>query len=105
MKSVKLGAVSPPYEARLRWDEGEEIAVRGTVYPLLGDSGEVVAIEGVLADVSAEQAARTRLVQADRLSTIGTLARMFVLFTLTTVTFSLLALLWLYLGFNEMAGH
>lgn len=38
-------------------------------------------------------------------SVIGTLARMFVLFTLTTVTFSLLALLWLYLGFNEMAGH
>lgn len=38
-------------------------------------------------------------------STIGTLARMFVLFTLTTVTFSFLALLWLYLGFNEMAGH
>lgn len=38
-------------------------------------------------------------------SVIGTIARMFVLFTLTTVTFSLLALLWLYLGFNEMAGH
>jgi hypothetical protein len=38
-------------------------------------------------------------------SVFGTLARMFVLFTLTTVTFSLLALLWLYLGFNEMAGH
>lgn len=38
-------------------------------------------------------------------SIFGTLARMFVLFTLTTVTFSLLALLWLYLGFNEMAGH
>ncbi len=37
-------------------------------------------------------------------STIGTLARMFVLFNLTTVTFSLLAILWLYLGFNEMAG-
>ncbi|HWQ86868.1 DUF3667 domain-containing protein [Brevundimonas sp.] len=38
-------------------------------------------------------------------SVIGTLARMFVLFTLTTVTFTLLALLWLYLGFNEMARH
>ena len=38
-------------------------------------------------------------------SVFGTLARMFVLFTLTTVTFTLLALLWLYLGFNEMAGH
>ena len=71
---AKRGEVSPPYEARLRWGDREEIAVRGTVYPLLGDSGEVAAIEGVLADVSAEQAARTRLVQADRLSTIGTLA-------------------------------
>jgi len=38
-------------------------------------------------------------------STIGTLARMFVLWNLTTVTFAILALLWLYLGFNEMAGH
>lgn len=38
-------------------------------------------------------------------SVFGTLARMFVLFTLTSVTFTLLALLWLYLGFNEMAGH
>jgi len=38
-------------------------------------------------------------------SAIGTVARMFVLFTLTTVTFTLLGLLWLYLGFNEMAGH
>jgi hypothetical protein len=38
-------------------------------------------------------------------SVIGTLARMFVLWNLTTVTFAILAILWLYLGFNEMAGH
>lgn len=38
-------------------------------------------------------------------SVIGTLARMFALWTMTTVTFTLLVLLWLYLGFNEMAGH
>jgi hypothetical protein len=38
-------------------------------------------------------------------SVIGTLARMFALFNLTAITFSMLALLWLYLGFNEMAGH
>lgn len=38
-------------------------------------------------------------------STFGTLARMFVLWNLTTVTFAFLAILWLYLGFNEMAGH
>lgn len=38
-------------------------------------------------------------------SVLGTVARMGALFVLTTVAFSLLALLWLYLGFNEMAGH
>lgn len=38
-------------------------------------------------------------------SAIGTVARMAALGVMTTVTFSLLALLWLYLGFNEMAGH
>jgi len=38
-------------------------------------------------------------------SIFGTLARMFLLFNLTAVAFSLLAVLWLYLGFNDMAGH
>ena len=38
-------------------------------------------------------------------SAFGTVVRMIVLFFLTSFTFSLLALLWLYLGFNEMAGH
>ncbi len=38
-------------------------------------------------------------------SIFGTLVRMFVLFNLTAVAFSLLAVLWLYLGFSEMAGH
>ncbi|MDB5422451.1 MAG: hypothetical protein JWR59_2398 [Brevundimonas sp.] len=38
-------------------------------------------------------------------SAFGTAARMSVLFILTTITFTLLGLLWLYLGFNEMAGH
>ena len=38
-------------------------------------------------------------------SAVGTLARMSALFVLTTIAFSLLAVLWLYLGFNEMAGH
>lgn len=37
-------------------------------------------------------------------STFGTLARMAVLFVMTNITFTLLALLWLYLGFNDMAG-
>lgn len=71
---ARLGAPSAPYEARLRRREGEAIMARGTVYPLISDRGRVVAIEGVLADVSTEHAARTRLVQIDRLSTLGTLA-------------------------------
>jgi PAS domain S-box-containing protein len=71
---AKTGAEALPYEARLTRRHGEEIVARGTVYPIFGEQGEVIAIEGVLADVSAERAARTRLVQADRLSTLGTLA-------------------------------
>src|SRR5262249_45091664 len=35
---------------------------------------KVIAIEGILADVSAEHAARARAVQADRLSSLGLLA-------------------------------
>ncbi len=72
--SARRGVTGSPYEARLRRRDGEGIAARGTVYPLLDADGDVIAIEGVLADVSAEQAARTRLVQSDRLSTIGSLA-------------------------------
>ncbi len=80
------GATSLPYEARLRCREGETsrlgyaperpptITVRGSVYPLLAEGGLVIAVEGVLADVSVEHAARARLVQTDRLSTLGTLA-------------------------------
>jgi PAS domain S-box-containing protein len=74
VEDAKAGKVSPPYEARLQWGSGDEIAVRGTVYPLVGERGNVVAIEGILADVSAEHAARSRAVQADRLSTLGMLA-------------------------------
>ncbi|HEY4119373.1 MAG TPA: ATP-binding protein, partial [Byssovorax sp.] len=62
------------YEARLTRKVGDAITARGTVYPLLTEGGEVAAIEGVVADVSAEQTARRRLVQTDRLATLGTLA-------------------------------
>ncbi len=64
----------PPYEARLLRRNDDAITARGTVYPLLSEGGELVAIEGLLVDVSAEHAARTRLVQNDRLATLGTLA-------------------------------
>ena len=65
---------SPPYEARLSRRNEDTITARGTVYPLLSEGGELVAIEGLLVDVSAEHTARTRLVQNDRLATLGTLA-------------------------------
>lgn len=71
---ARAGKISPSYEARLRWLAGDEIAVRGTIYPLRGDDGEVVAIEGILADVSAEHAARSQAIQTDRLSVLGLLA-------------------------------
>jgi PAS domain S-box-containing protein len=69
---ARVGELSPPYETRLRW-ANREITVRGTIYPLR-DERHVVAIEGILADVSAEHAARARAVQADRLSSLGLLA-------------------------------
>ena len=71
---ARQGAPAAPYEARLRGRRGDAIPLRGTVYPLLSEQGAVVAIEGVLADVSAEQHQRKRLVQLDRLSTLGKLA-------------------------------
>jgi signal transduction histidine kinase/ActR/RegA family two-component response regulator len=64
----------PPYEARLSRRNDDTITARGTVYPLLSERGELVAIEGLLIDVSAEHTARTSLVQNDRLATLGTLA-------------------------------
>lgn len=74
IEQARAGHGAALYEARLRRRHGEEITVQGNVYPMLDAKGSVVAIEGVLADVSSEQAARSRLVQADRLSTLGTLA-------------------------------
>jgi signal transduction histidine kinase len=68
------GLCSSPYEARLARRANVVMTARGTIYPLLGKSGNVVAIEGLFMDVSVEHAARTRLIQADRLTTLGTLA-------------------------------
>lgn len=74
MAQASAGLCSSPYEARLARREGVQMTARGTIYPLLGKAGNVVAIEGLFMDVSAEHAARTRLIQADRLTTLGTLA-------------------------------
>lgn len=74
VSQASAGLCSSPYEARLARREGIMMTARGTIYPLLGKDGHLVAIEGLFMDVSAEHAARTRLIQADRLTTLGTLA-------------------------------
>jgi PAS domain S-box-containing protein len=71
---AKLGQVMPPYEARLRRAGAEPIVARGTIYPIMSDAARVVGVEGILLDVTAERMARSRLLQADRLATVGLLA-------------------------------
>ncbi len=71
---AKLGQVLPPYEARLRREGSDPIVARGTIYPITSDSGRVLGVEGILLDVTGERAARSRLLQADRLATVGVLA-------------------------------
>lgn len=71
---AKLGQIMPPYEARLRRAEADSIVARGTIYPIVNDAARVVGVEGILLDVTAERMARSRLLQADRLATVGLLA-------------------------------
>lgn len=73
LRGAQVGGSLEAYEARLIRPGGAELAVRATLYALT-EGSEVVAVEGILADVSAEYAARTQLVQTDRLSTLGRLA-------------------------------
>jgi PAS domain S-box-containing protein len=73
VQRARLGLPPLPYEARLRGPNGADVTVRANIYPLTQER-RVVAIEGILADISAEHAARTQLVQTDRLSTLGRLA-------------------------------
>lgn len=70
---ARRGEPLEPYEARLVRPDGTEIGARASIYALT-EQQNVVAIEGILVDISAEQAARTQLVQTDRLSTLGRLA-------------------------------
>lgn len=71
---AKLGQSMPAYEARLRREGGEPLIARGTIYPILTEMGRVAGIEGILLDVTSERAVRSRLLQADRLATVGMLA-------------------------------
>lgn len=61
------------YEAQLVRSDGGEVTVRAHIYALR-KAERVVAIEGTLADITSEHAARKQLVQTDRLSTLGRLA-------------------------------
>jgi PAS domain S-box-containing protein len=79
VRAALAGRAGAPYEARLRRrseanDQSALVTARGVIYPRIAESGAVVSIEGIFADVTAEQAARTRLIQNDRLATLGTIA-------------------------------
>lgn len=74
VRTAARGEPSASYEARLGLAGSLPITARGNVYPILAASGKVAGIEGILLDVTSERAARSRLVQADRLATVGTLA-------------------------------
>ncbi len=71
---AKLGQAMPAYEARLRREGDEPIVARGTIYPIVAESGRVVGIEGILLDVTSERVVRSKLLQADRLATVGMLS-------------------------------
>lgn len=74
LEKARAGRVGGPYESRLAPEGREPIIARGTIYPILGDGDRVVGIEGILLDVTGERAIRSRLLESDRLATIGVLA-------------------------------
>ncbi len=74
LQEARAGRVGGPYESRLAPEGREPIIARGTIYPILGDGDRVVGIEGILLDVTGERAVRSRLLESDRLATIGVLA-------------------------------
>jgi C4-dicarboxylate-specific signal transduction histidine kinase len=76
--AARNGAPLPAYEARLtrrgaQGAAGSELTASVQIYALT-ERERVVGIEGILADISAEHAARLQLVQTDRLTTLGRLA-------------------------------
>jgi PAS domain S-box-containing protein len=78
LQAARSGAPLPAYEARLTrrgasGTPGSELTVSVQIYALT-ERERVLGIEGILADVSAEHAARLQLVQTDRLTTLGRLA-------------------------------
>ncbi|MFO0619639.1 MAG: ATP-binding protein [Polyangiaceae bacterium] len=79
VEAAKRGEPSEPYEARLahrpaEGDASDPIIARGLIYAIAPRGGARRGIEGVLLDVTTERAARSRLIQADRLATVGMLA-------------------------------
>jgi signal transduction histidine kinase len=71
---ARAGEVGGPYESRLAPEGRDPLIARGTIYPIFGDGERVVGIEGILLDVTGERAIRSRLLESDRLATIGVLA-------------------------------
>lgn len=73
LQQLLQGQALASYEAQLARPDGAEVTVRAHIYALR-KAERVVAFEGTLTDTSSEHAARTQLVQTDRLSTLGRLA-------------------------------
>ena len=73
LQAARRGRPLPAYEARLTRRAGDPLTASVQIYALT-ERERVVGIEGILADISAEHAARLQLVQTDRLRTLGRLA-------------------------------
>jgi PAS domain S-box-containing protein len=81
LNAARRGAPLSAYEARLTRRQvpgmpaapGNDLTASVQIYALT-ERERVVGIEGILADISAEHAARLQLVQTDRLTTLGRLA-------------------------------
>lgn len=81
VEAAKRGELGEAYEARLAYaakgveERPDPIIARGIIYAIAPRAGGTRGgVEGVLVDVTTERAARSRLIQADRLATVGMLA-------------------------------
>ncbi len=77
LERARAGTAASSYEARLGSGDMVPIVGKGTINPILASDAareRVTSVEGVFIDVTAERDARARLVQADRLATVGLLS-------------------------------
>ena len=68
------GARTDWQDRRYRHNDGRILTLRESVYPVLDASGAVTAVQIIAYDITNELETRSRLVQADRLSSLGALA-------------------------------